>query len=81
MKCASLKHSGSETKILSLNDARACIGPMMQEPASAPSNRRTRLCSSAAPGDQAHRQSLDSYYWEPEHAKATDNSKHHEGSS
>jgi hypothetical protein len=32
MKCSSLKHSESETKILSLGDTRACIGPMMQSP-------------------------------------------------
>jgi hypothetical protein len=32
MKCSSLKHSGSETKILSLGDTRARIGPMMQSP-------------------------------------------------
>jgi hypothetical protein len=32
MKCLSLKHSGSETKILSLGDTRARIGPMMQSP-------------------------------------------------
>jgi hypothetical protein len=29
MKCSSFKHSGSETKILSLGDTRARIGPMM----------------------------------------------------
>jgi hypothetical protein len=43
--------------------------------AKAPSNRRTRLCSSAAPNAQAHQQSSDSYYWELEHADATGNSK------
>jgi hypothetical protein len=32
MKCSSLKHSGSEIKILSLGDTRARIGPMMQDP-------------------------------------------------
>jgi hypothetical protein len=32
MKCSSLKHSGSKTKILSLDDTRARIGPMMQRP-------------------------------------------------
>jgi hypothetical protein len=32
MKCLSLKHSGSKTKILSHEDARARIGPMMQSP-------------------------------------------------
>jgi hypothetical protein len=32
MKCSSLKHSGSETKILSLDDTRACIGPKMWSP-------------------------------------------------
>jgi hypothetical protein len=32
MKCLSLKYSGSETKILSLGDTRARIGPMMQSP-------------------------------------------------
>jgi hypothetical protein len=32
MKCSSLKHSGNEIKILSLDDARARIGPMMQSP-------------------------------------------------
>jgi hypothetical protein len=30
MKCSSLKHSGSKTKILSLDDTMACIGPKMQ---------------------------------------------------
>jgi hypothetical protein len=28
MKCSGLKHSGSETKILALDDTRARIGPM-----------------------------------------------------
>jgi hypothetical protein len=32
MKCSSLKHSGSETKILSLGDTRARIGPKMLSP-------------------------------------------------
>jgi hypothetical protein len=32
MKCSGLKHSGSETKILALDDTRARIGPMMQSP-------------------------------------------------
>jgi hypothetical protein len=32
MKCSSLKHSGSETKILSLGDTRARIGPKMRSP-------------------------------------------------
>jgi hypothetical protein len=32
MKCSSLKHSESETKILSLGDTRARIGPKMQSP-------------------------------------------------
>jgi hypothetical protein len=32
MKCSSLKHSGSETKILGLDDIRAHISPMMQSP-------------------------------------------------
>jgi hypothetical protein len=32
MKCLSLKHSGSETKIVSLDDTRARIGPKMQSP-------------------------------------------------
>jgi hypothetical protein len=32
MKCSSLKYSGSETKILVLNDARAYIDPMMRSP-------------------------------------------------
>jgi hypothetical protein len=32
MKCSSWKHSGSKTKILALDDTRACIGPMMQNP-------------------------------------------------
>jgi hypothetical protein len=50
-------------------------------PAKAPSNRRTRLCSFTASSEQAHRQSLDSYCWEPEHADDAGNSKHHEGSS
>jgi hypothetical protein len=30
MKCSSLKHSGSETKILALDDTMARIGPMMR---------------------------------------------------
>jgi hypothetical protein len=30
MKCSSLKHSESETKILSLGDTRARIGPKMR---------------------------------------------------
>jgi hypothetical protein len=30
MKCSNLKHSGSKTKILALDDTRAHIGPMMQ---------------------------------------------------
>jgi hypothetical protein len=30
IKCASLKHSGSETKILALDGTRARIGPMMR---------------------------------------------------
>jgi hypothetical protein len=30
MKCSSLKHSGSETKILSLNDTWVRIGPKMR---------------------------------------------------
>jgi hypothetical protein len=32
MKCSSLKHSGRETKILSLGDTRARISPMMWSP-------------------------------------------------
>jgi hypothetical protein len=32
MKCSSLKHSGSETKILSLDDTRARISPKMRSP-------------------------------------------------
>jgi hypothetical protein len=32
MKCSSLKHSGSETKILTLGDTRARIGPKMRSP-------------------------------------------------
>jgi hypothetical protein len=32
MKCLSLKHSESETKILSLGDTRACIDPKMRSP-------------------------------------------------
>jgi hypothetical protein len=32
MKCSSLKHSGSETKTLSLDDTRACIGPKIRSP-------------------------------------------------
>jgi hypothetical protein len=32
MKCSSLKHSESETKILSLSDTMACIGPKMRSP-------------------------------------------------
>jgi hypothetical protein len=32
MKCLSLKHSGSETKILALDDTRAHIIPMMRSP-------------------------------------------------
>jgi hypothetical protein len=32
MKCLSLKYSGSETKILSLGDTRARIGPKMRSP-------------------------------------------------
>jgi hypothetical protein len=32
MKCSSLKHSGSETKILSLGGTRARIGPKMRSP-------------------------------------------------
>jgi hypothetical protein len=32
MKCSSLKYSGSETKILSLGDTRARIGPKMRSP-------------------------------------------------
>jgi hypothetical protein len=32
MKCSSLKHSESKTKILALNDTRARIGPIMQSP-------------------------------------------------
>jgi hypothetical protein len=32
MMCSSLKHSGSETKILALNDTRARISPMIQSP-------------------------------------------------
>jgi hypothetical protein len=32
MKCLSLKHSESETKILSLDDTRAHISPKMQSP-------------------------------------------------
>jgi hypothetical protein len=32
MKCSSLKHSGSETKILSLGDTRARISPKMRSP-------------------------------------------------
>jgi hypothetical protein len=32
MKCLSLKHSGSKTKILSLGDTRAHIGPKMLSP-------------------------------------------------
>jgi hypothetical protein len=32
MKFSSFKHSGSETKILSLGDARARIGPKMRSP-------------------------------------------------
>jgi hypothetical protein len=30
MKCSNLKHSECETKILSLGDTRACIGPMIR---------------------------------------------------
>jgi hypothetical protein len=32
MKFSSFKHSGSETKILTLGDARARIGPKMRSP-------------------------------------------------
>jgi hypothetical protein len=32
MKCLSLKHSGSETKILELEDTRAHIGPIVRSP-------------------------------------------------
>jgi hypothetical protein len=32
MKCSRLKHSGSETKTLSLDDTRARIGPKMRSP-------------------------------------------------
>jgi hypothetical protein len=32
MKCWSLKHSGSETKILALDNTRARIDPMMRSP-------------------------------------------------
>jgi hypothetical protein len=32
MKCSSLKHSGSETKILALDETRARIGPTMRSP-------------------------------------------------
>jgi hypothetical protein len=32
MKCSSLEHSGSKTKILALDDTRARIGPMMRSP-------------------------------------------------
>jgi hypothetical protein len=32
MMCLSLKHSGSETKILPLSDTRAHISPMMRSP-------------------------------------------------
>jgi hypothetical protein len=32
MKCSSLKYSGSETKILSLDNIRVRIDPMMQSP-------------------------------------------------
>jgi hypothetical protein len=32
MKFSSFKHSGSEIKILTLGDIRACIGPNMQSP-------------------------------------------------
>jgi hypothetical protein len=32
MKCSTLKHGGSENKILPLDDARARIGPMMRSP-------------------------------------------------
>jgi hypothetical protein len=32
MKCSSLKYSGSETKILSLDDTRARIAPKMRSP-------------------------------------------------
>jgi hypothetical protein len=32
MKCSNLKHSGSETKILTLDNARARIGPKMRSP-------------------------------------------------
>jgi hypothetical protein len=32
MKCSSFKHSGSETKILSLGDTRVIIGPKMRSP-------------------------------------------------
>jgi hypothetical protein len=32
MKCSSSKHSGSKTKILTLGDIRARIGPKMRSP-------------------------------------------------
>ncbi len=32
MKCSDLKHNGSETKILALDETRARIGPMMRSP-------------------------------------------------
>jgi hypothetical protein len=32
MKFSSFKHYGSETKILPLDDTRACIGPKMRRP-------------------------------------------------
>jgi hypothetical protein len=32
MKCLSLKHSGSETKILALSDTRTRISPKMRSP-------------------------------------------------
>jgi hypothetical protein len=47
MKFLSFKHSGSETKILTLGDTRARIGPKMQSP-------RLLLTPKSLPKHQAH---------------------------
>jgi hypothetical protein len=52
MKCLSSKHSGSETKILTLGDTRARIGPKMRSP----QRLLTGWAPKSLPNHRAHHQ-------------------------
>jgi hypothetical protein len=58
MKCSSLKHRRSETKILSLDDAKARIGPMMRSPRLL----LTGWAPKSPPSPQAHHWTTPTYH-------------------